>query len=171
KDFSQPPSTPPKTIRQLALAESTKWLGLKENPFGSNRCKFTEWYGMVGPWCAMFATYCFETAAQNVGKDSPSFVRGIYYAYVPYILNDARSRLRGLSVTTSPQPGDLVLYDWNRNYVPDHVGIFESGNNTQWKAIEGNTSMGNNSNGGEVMRRDRRITDGLITFVRVAEPT
>jgi CHAP domain len=173
KDFSQPPPTPSqpaKTIRQLALAEAVKWIGTKESPFGSNRCKFSDWYGMVGPWCAMFATYCFETAAQNVGKDSPSFVRGVYYAYVPYILNDARVQTRGLSVTTSPQPGDLVLYDWNRNYVPDHVGIFESGNNTSWVAIEGNTSQGNNSNGGEVMRRNRKVTDGIITFVRVAEP-
>jgi cell wall-associated NlpC family hydrolase len=161
---------PTKTIRQLALAEAAKWLGTKESPFGSNKCKFTDWYGMVGPWCAMFATYCFETAAQNVGKDSPSFVRGVYYAYVPYILNDARAQMRGLSVTTSPVPGDLVLYDWNRNGVPDHVGIFENGSNVSWTAIEGNTSMSSNSNGGEVMRRKRSISNGVITFVRVAEP-
>lgn len=169
KDFSQP-DTSAKTIRQLALAESVKWLGTKENPFGTNICKFTDWYGMVGPWCAMFATYCFETAAQKIGKDSPSFVKGMYYAYVPYILKDAKAKVRGLSVTTSPMPGDLVLYDWNRNYTPDHVGIFESGNATSWVAIEGNTSQGNNSNGGEVMRRNRKATNGIITFVRVAEP-
>lgn len=165
--------TPPpegKTFRQLALAECVKWLGTKENPFGSNRCKFSDWYGMVGPWCAMFQTYCWETVAQNTGQDMPSFMRGVYYAYVPYILNDARVKTRGLSITTSPQPGDLVLYDWNRNYVPDHIGIFESGNATSWVAIEGNTSTGNNSNGGEVMRRNRNIRDGLITFVRVQEP-
>jgi CHAP domain len=169
QEFEQP-SKPPKTIRQLALAESVRQIGTKESPFGSNRCKFTQWYGMVGPWCAMFATYCFETAAQNVGKDSPSFVGGMYYAYVPYILNDARAQMRGLSLTSSPIPGDLVLYDWNRNGVPDHVGIFESGNSSSWVAIEGNTSMGNDSNGGEVMRRNRNISRGLITFVRVAEP-
>lgn len=161
----------PKTIRQLALAEGVKWLGTKESPFGSNKCKFSAWYGMVGPWCAMFVTYCFETAAQNVGKDSPSFVRGMYYAYVPYILNDARAQMRGLSITISPKPGDLVLYDWNYNGVPDHVGIFESGSNTSWTAIEGNTSQSSNSNGGEVMRRNRNISRGLITFVKVAEPT
>lgn len=168
--FAPPPTQPAKTIRQLALSESVKWIGTKENPFGSNRCKFSEWYGMVGPWCAMFATYCYEISAQNVGKDSPSFVKGMYYAYVPYILSDAKEKKRGLSVTTSPQQGDLVLYDWNRNHVPDHVGIFESGNATNWVAIEGNTSQGNNSNGGEVMRRNRKATDGIVVFVRVAEP-
>lgn len=161
---------PTKTIRQLALAEAVKWIGTKESPFGSNRCKFTEWYGMVGPWCAMFTTYCFETAAQKVGKDSFTFVQGMYYAYVPYILNDARAQRRGLSITTSPKPGDLVLYDWNRNGVPDHIGIFESGSNTSWVAIEGNTSTSSNSNGGEVMRRGRNITQAIVTFVRVAEP-
>jgi hypothetical protein len=166
-DFNPEPT---KTIRQLALAESIRWLGTKESPFGSNICKFSQWYGMTGPWCAMFATYCFEIAAQKVGKDSPSFVRGMYYAYVPYILNDARAQMRGLSLTTMPKPGDLVLYDWNRNGVPDHVGIFESGNNASWTAIEGNTSTSSNSNGGEVMRRNRRISQAVVTFVRVAEP-
>lgn len=170
-EFSQPPTQPTKSIRELALAEAVKWIGTKESPYGSNQVMFSAWYAMIGPWCAMFETYCFETAAKSVGKDSPSFVRGIYYAYVPYILGDARNRARGLSITSKPQPGDLVIYDWNRNNVPDHTGIFESGNAMAWTAIEGNTAHGNDSNGGEVMRRQRRITDAEISFVRVAEPT
>ena len=170
KDFSQPP-TQSKTNRQLALQEAIKWLGTKESPFGSNRCKFTDWYGMVGPWCAMFQTYSWVTAAQSVGKECPSFARSSYYAYVPYIVNDARNKRRGLSVTTSPLPGDLVCYDWGRDGMFDHIGIFESGDANAWNAIEGNTSTSSNSNGGEVMRRGRRSRDGAVVFVRVAEPT
>ena len=166
-DFAPEPT---KSIRQLALEEAIRGIGVKESPFGSNICKYSQWYGMIGPWCAMFTTYCFETAAQKVGKDSPSFVRGMYYAYVPYILNDARAQMRGLSLTTTPKPGDLVLYDWNRNGVPDHIGIFEKGNNAAWTAIEGNTSTSSNSNGGQVMRRERSIRNAVITFVRVREP-
>jgi len=162
---------PSKALKLLALEECVKWLGTKESPYGSNKCKFTDWYGMVGPWCAMFQCYSWVTAAQNSAKECPSWIRGTYYAYVPYVVSDAKANRRGLSVTNSPQPGDLVCYDWGRDLVPDHIGIFESGNASSWVAIEGNTSTGNQSNGGEVMRRQRKSTDAAITFVRVAEPS
>lgn len=158
------------TLRLLALDEARKWIGTKESPFGSNRCRFSIWYGMIGPWCGMFETWCFEMAAQNHGLESPSFAKGSYYAYVPYIVADARAGRRGLRITNDPQPGDLVCYDWRHDGIYDHTGIFESGSALQWQAIEGNTSVSSNSNGGEVMRRTRRITDGGIAFVRVAEP-
>jgi len=159
---------PKKTVREQALDGAKTWLGYTEQPADSNDTLFGQWYGAnYQPWCAMFATYCFEIEA--VGG-SPSFVRGSRYAYVPYIVSDANAGRYGLSTTTSPQPGDLVCYDWDGGEY-DHVGIFESGSSAQFNAIEGNTSNGNNSNGGEVMRRSRsRSQANRITFVRVAEP-
>src|SRR4029077_15122973 len=118
------------------------------------------------PWCAMFATYCFEVEADG----SPSFARGSRHAYVAYIVSDGARAENGLALTSSPQPGDLVCYDWDRDGTFDHVGIFEAGTPSSFRAIEGNTSTSNNSNGGEVMRREPSSSHASIVFVRVAEP-
>jgi hypothetical protein len=158
-------------VRKAALDRARTQIGVKESPYGSNQTKYCDWYGMVGPWCAMFATWCFELAAQGMGKDSPSFVRGTYYAYVPYIVSDARSGKRGLQTTGSAVPGDLVAYDWSGDGVYDHVGLFEKWTTGRaFQALEGNTAVGNDSNGGEVMRRQRDAAAQATVFVRVAEP-
>jgi hypothetical protein len=163
---SPAPPAPTNTTRQIALANGITQIGIKESPANSNKCKYTDWYGMVGPWCAMFVTWCFEV---NNGSGSPSFLKGSYYAYVPYIVSDARGGRRGLSTTDDPIPGDLVCYDWDWNGEYDHVGIFEAftSGRTQFNAIEGNTSTGNNSNGGQVMRRSRNRNSQGTVFVRV----
>ena len=65
----------------------------------------------------------------------------------------------GLWVTGDYHPGDIVLFDWQRDSKPDHCGIVElalpSG---KYATIEGNTSVSNDSNGGQVMRRTRAAT-------------
>jgi hypothetical protein len=90
---------------------------------------------------------------------------------VPYIVADARHDSHGLSITNAPEPGDLVCYDWEGNGEFDHIGIFEGwvegSNKKKFTAIEGNTSIESNSNGGEVMRRTRDLSCAL--FVDVAE--
>jgi len=142
--------------------EATKWISTKENPPGSNKVKFSEWYGVTGPWCAMFVTWCGVTAG------SKSFSRSARYAYVPFMVNDAFATRNGLSRTPTPVRGDLVAYDWNHDGVADHVGIFDkwTTGKTQFSTIEGNTAVGNDSNGGEVMRRQRNITD-VQCFIHV----
>ena len=166
KDFNEQP--PAGSVREAALEEARHHLGYTESPAGSNHNMFGSWYGMdYSPWCAMFVTYCFECGAKG---GSPSFSKGSYYAYVPYVVQDARSGRRGLSVASTPKPGDLVCYDWSRDGTYDHIGLFESGSASSWQAIEGNTSTSSNSNGGEVMRRSRSKNDAAVVFVRVAEP-
>jgi hypothetical protein len=146
-------------LRVKALAEAKKHLGVKESPAGSNIVLFSRWYGLTGPWCAMFTTYSYVKAG------SKAFVKGSRYAYVPYIVADARAGRNGLQVTRDPKPGDLVCYDWDGG-VADHVGLFEAGTASSFTAIEGNTSLGNDSNGGEVMRRSRQGSQ-VEAFVRV----
>jgi hypothetical protein len=153
------------TVRAAALAKAKQQLGYTESPPGTNGTMFGAWYGMnYEPWCAMFVAHCFEHAG-----GSPSFAAGSRYAYVPYIVDDARHGRNGLAVTTDPKPGDLVCYDWGRDGVFDHIGMFESGTVFSWQAIEGNTSTSDNSNGGEVMRRSRSADDANVVFIRVAE--
>lgn len=163
------------TVRSAALKRAITQLGITESPSGSNNNKYGQWYGMnYQPWCAMFCTWSFELGAADVGKDSPSFVRGSRYSYCPYVVGDARANRYGLKTTDDPIPGDLVVYDWGSSGdgVYDHIGIFERwiSGMTVFNAIEGNTSYGNDSNGGEVMRRERNRYGQGTVFVRVAEP-
>ena len=163
------PDTSSGTLRQSALKLAQTQIGIKESPADSNQVKYTSWYGMVGPWCAMFVTWCYET--NQVGQ-SPSFVKGSQYAYVPYIVSDARAGRNGLKAVGADDviAGDLVCYDWDWNGEYDHIGIFEKWSGNSFDAIEGNTSTSNNSNGGQVMRRNRLPSTQATVFVRVQEP-
>ena len=157
------------TLRQAALSLAITQIGVKESPPNSNNVKYCSWYGMTGPWCAMFVTWNFCT---NKVGDSPSFKKGSAYSYVPYIVSDARAGRNGLRTVGADEvtAGDLVCYDWDWNGEYDHVGIFEAWTGNSFNAIEGNTSTSNDSNGGEVMRRNRLASTQATTFVRVAEP-
>lgn len=140
-------------LRVRALAEAILHLGSKERT-GHNDIFWTDWWHLQGPWCAMYASWCYLKAG------SKTFSRGNRYAYCPYIVADARAGRNHLTVVTFPAPGDLVLYDWDKDGVADHVGLFENwiagGEGTEFHAIEGNTAVGNDSNGGEVLRRTRK---------------
>lgn len=62
------------------------------------------------------------------------------------------------SYTETPEPGDVVLFDWDGNHrIRHHCGFVLStpdGGDTVY-TIEGNTAVGNDSNGGQVMERTR----------------
>jgi hypothetical protein len=173
------PPKPQSTVREAALKRAIAQLGVKESPAESNLQRFGDWYGENGvPWCAIFATWAYELGAQDVGKSAPSFWTinqgagsADRYDYVPYIVSDARNARFGLSVTNSPIPGDLVCFDWQWNGEYDHVGLFEKWADDRggFLSVEGNTSLSNDSNGGEVMRRSRSQGGQGTVFVRVAE--
>lgn len=155
------------TLRLQALKRAQSQIGYAES--GQNMTKYGEWYGANGsPWCAMFITWCYLQEGP-----SPSFARGVRYAYVPYLVSDARQKRYGLK-TVGPDdliPGDLVAYDWTWNGEYDHVGIFQGWDGGSLVVIEGNTSPANQSNGGQVMRRVRLASTQATVFIRVAEPT
>jgi len=161
-----PPPAQPASAAQARLKKAVAELGTKESPPNSNQCPYSQWYGMIGPWCAMFCTWSDQTGA----KPTKSFARGSKYAYVPYIVQDARMGYNGLSITSEPKPGDLVCFDWDWNGEFDHIGLFEKWiDGDSFSAIEGNTSNSDNSNGGEVMRRTRHRYSQDTVFVRVKE--
>ena len=64
----------------------------------------------------------------------------------------------------SQKPGDLVLYDFNGNGTPDHIGIVVQVLKNSIKAVEGNTGIGNDTNGGEVLVRERKTK--ILGYVR-----
>jgi len=156
-----------KTMGEKALANATTFIGTKESPANSNIVMFSKWYGLIGPWCAMFVTYSYQTHAKSKAFDK-NLGR---WAYCPFMVNDARAGRNGLKEVSAAnvRPGDVVLFDWQKDGVADHVGLFEKwtdSKKTKFTCIEGNTSVGNDSNGGQVMRRDRTKKD-VICFARV----
>lgn len=116
----------PLRIKALNIAKGE--IGYRES--GTNNSKYGQWYGMnYSPWCAMFCSWCYVKAGSK-----------FKYAWVPGILHDAQAGRNNLTLTKSPAPGDLVLFDWDGGE-PDHVGIFESWqSSTSFHAVEGNTS-------------------------------
>lgn len=143
--------------------EAGKYIGQTEHPRNSNRSMFSVWYGVIGAWCAMFCSYC------GVRVGSRVFKRGKFYAYVPYILADARAGRNSLAITYNPTKGNLALFDWDNDGVPDHVGFFgswTSDSKTKFNGREGNTGPTNFSNGGMVMNTVRNKSD-VIAFVHV----
>ena len=130
------------------LAVARKELGVKESPAGSNRTKYGTWYGLDGqPWCMMFIQWVFAQAGVELPVKTAScgtFMRAAQAA--------------GRWVTSNYQPGDVVIYDFPGGGVTDHCGIVVTPLTTGVRTIEGNTGVGNDSNGGEVMERSRPLS-------------
>lgn len=151
-------------LRLAALKRARGEIGTKEKPAGSNRVLYSVWYGVIGPWCAMFVTWTYVLSGSKV------FKRGSKWAYVPYIKSACHTPGSGVTRTVDPQPGDLVLYDWDNDGEPDHIGEFEKWIDRaagHFQAVEGNTSAGNNSNGGQVQERADRYLSEVDSFVTV----
>lgn len=142
-----------------------KYLGVKEYPPDSNNVVFnTDYYGrkVSGnyPWCCAFVWDVFRMAGA-----SSLFYGGRKTAYCPYVETWGKSN--GLTVPiNSGRYGDIVLFDWQHNGEADHIGFIESQKpNGSYITIEGNTAVGNDSNGGEVMRRIRPQTT-ILCIIR-----
>tara|TARA_R110002126_G_scaffold64938_1_gene165966 strand:- start:1699 stop:2439 length:741 start_codon:yes stop_codon:yes gene_type:complete len=152
------------TVGNKALDVASSYIGVSEKPARSNQVMFSTWYGMIGPWCLMFVTYCF------VKSGSKSFIKGSKYAYCPYLLADAKASRNGLRIipTTAARTGDIVLFDFKKNGVAAHVGIVNVAPNKRktFTSVEGNTSGTNPSDGGMVALMERNVAD-VIAFVRV----
>jgi hypothetical protein len=141
-----------------ALAKAITQIGTKESPFGSNLQKYGSWYGMNGvAWCAIFASWCFAHT---------DFKR-FRYSYVPAIHDDARNVRNGLCVVRTPRPGDLACFNFGG--VRDaHVEFVEkmTGAGSTFESVGGNTGHTNYSNGGEVLRSTRYVSN-VGAFVRI----
>jgi len=165
------------------LAEARKWLGVTEDPPGSNGGPWwdTTWGVNYGSWCAAFVSMvCRDAGYPTCPVDGePGFMlvsNGTVHAY-----ETAGATASGLEAqrTLDLQPGDTVLYSWSswefQGGVPviadgsewtgwvagDHTGIAASTVDASgyfW-AVEGNTSgSGSQDNGGQVLEKQRHIS-------------
>ena len=130
-----------------ALAVARRFVGVAEEPPGSNRTPFGRWFGADGePWCAIFLSYCFKVGAGVVlcgGVEGPG-VSANGCAYVPTLERWLRDTGQWAA---APAPGDIAIFDWDGGE-PDHAGLVEhvlAG--ARFASIEGNS-------GGCVARRE-----------------
>jgi hypothetical protein len=135
-----------------------KQIGVSEQPPDSNQTKYNAWFGLPSqPWCGMFVSWCYYAAGielPKIGFSKPGFA-GCQTA-VAYWKKAGK-------LTNIPKPGDIVFYDFNGDGRYDHTGIFVRHlNDLQFEAIEGNTSIQNQANGGSVMLRKRNYRRAIF---------
>jgi hypothetical protein len=174
------------TRGQKAIKEAVTQLGETEHPPNSNKSKFSLWYKLIGPWCAMFVTWVYVWIGSKV------FKRGLQYAYCPFILADARAGRNNLSITKVPKSGTLVLMRFSAGRGdPEHIGLWADeddliefapvafraaekiygpiGNHTnEFWTVEGNTGSGSQANGGRVEIKKRTVSQ-VVAFANVGK--
>lgn len=88
-----------------------------------------------GEWCAYFVRSVFEDA--GLGDLVPET------GYCPYVKDWFLSHETACFYSNVsgyvPKPGDIVLFDYNENGTPDHVGIVDGSDGVVITTIEGNT--------------------------------
>lgn len=145
------------TQKDNILAIAAKEVGYRQAANGSNI--YGQWYGMDKvAWCAIFLSWCAVRAGINADI-IPAF------SYVPHGVTFFKQQGRFKAAKGyTPQPGDIVFYDFNGNGTADHVGIVVSYSNGKITAIEGNTSAASQTNGGAVERKQRSATTYVLGY-------
>ena len=149
-------------ITQIAIAE----IGQTESPPNSNKTKYGVWFGWDGvAWCGQFVSFCYAMAGYPlIGLGYTKGFAGCQTAYNHFLSTK--------EITTHPQEGDIILFDWNGDHRYDHTGIF-----VKWidetkgifESIEGNTSLTNDSNGGKVMARNRNKSVAVFCHPKILD--
>lgn len=147
-------------VIEVALKE----VGVEENPPQSNVVKYNTWFynkevrGKQYAWCGTFVSWCFSQAGLPLGVID--YMKG--FAGCPYAVKNVKKWGRLITV---PQAGDVVFFDWNGDGNFDHTGLFiKDLGKGMFESVEGNTAVGNDSNGGSVMVRQRSYKFAI--FVR-----
>lgn len=150
-----------KPLRVKALENAIADIGMKESPPRSNWSPISRRWGVKGPWCAMGVSEWYIDAG------SKAFVERRDFAYVPFMLAAAERGQHGLALVrfAQAQPGDILCFDWDNDRIADHTGLLRELviPNHSFKTVEANTGVGNDSNGGRVMERDRSVSQ-LSTY-------
>lgn len=139
---------------------ASKEIGYKETPKNSNKTKYGKWFLLDSvPWCGIFVSWVYNQAGKPLGNIGFSKGFAGCQTAVAYFIKNKKT-------TKTPVPGDIVFFDWNGDGRYDHTGIFVAGIDTKrFKTIEGNTSLTNQSNGGEVMLRERDYKNCLFVHI------
>lgn len=150
--------------KKKIIEVAKKEIGYKEDPINSNKTKYGKWFGLDGvAWCAIFVSWVYHYAEVPLGRIG--FLKG--FAGCQTAVEHFKKTKQ---ITTSPIPGDIVFFDWNGDGRYDHTGLFVKDiDGVSFETIEGNTSLSNQSNGGEVMQRIRKYQNSLFVHPRICD--
>ena len=96
---------------------------------------YWSWYGFSErvEWCACFVSWCANKCGY-LDTFIPKFAgcsTGVQWF---------KARNQWADRTTTPEPGMIIFFDWDRDGVPDHTGIVEKSENGYINTIEGNAA-------------------------------
>ena len=122
------------SVGQKIVALAQGEIGVKESPPGSNNSpRIAEYRAATagapgpGPWCAYFTSWAAREAGAPVGPSGSGF------GSVDALYAWAQKAGKALPGSSTPQPGDLIVWD-------EHIGIVESVGGGKIRTIEGNSS-------------------------------
>ena len=119
------------SVRDEIVKIASEQVGYKE--YSNNMTKYGEWYGLQGEWCDIFISWL----ASQVGILNTLIPKE---AYVPTTAVWYKNKGLLKDKNYVPQKGDLILFDYNYNKTPDHIGIVEYVEGNVIHTIEGNKS-------------------------------
>lgn len=144
----------------VAVARLEAARAVREDPPGSNANPYSAALGRrPEPWCADFVSWCFlEAGAPLPAIDIPQG-----FTYCPDAVRYARMAHQEV-LPSAAMPGDVALFDWGHDGVADHTGIVIGRGASELLTVEGNTAVGDDSNGGQVLERRRPFADVLCVW-------
>lgn len=146
------------TNGERVLAIATKEIGYQQGKNQDN--KYGRWFGMNNcAWCVIFsAAWCYNQAGLIGDMVGRTYKEGGLYS-ASQTLNWYREHDPDC-IKKEGVPGCLVIFDFPKTKAKtDHMGLFVKLEGGKITSIDGNTSGTNNSNGGWVRQRSRRLQD------------
>jgi hypothetical protein len=134
-------------------------------------------------WCAYFVGSCYVKAWAELRSNSvnrklmmqlkPAVMEQVFpfSGYCPAVAAVAKSKGLFRPRTYDAMPGDLVLFDFQREGEPHHIGIVRSCTKLAIYTVEGNTSsgiLGSQADGDGVYLRTRLRTGRVFGFVALS---
>ena len=113
---------------------------------------FWSWYGFENreEWCALFISWCEDKCGYIKSEAAPKFAI-VSDGADWFVLRD-QWRLMG----DTPDPGDLIFFDWEQDGSRDHVGIVTAVVDDKVFTVEGNSS--------DLCRQKRYFLDDPVIY-------
>lgn len=121
------------------MMSNTQLLAIAKKQIGNTGGKYRSYAGGSGSWCNMYVYWLFN--ANGCGSLFPMKTK-LQKTYCPTSIKWCRENLAEIPLYLA-MPCDIFYMDWDKNGVPNHIGIAEKHDSTSAiYTIEGNTSGG-----------------------------
>lgn len=163
---------PSGSLLAKALAIAATQVGVLEQPRNSNRGPMVDQYlrrtgvptGLA--WCCAFTYWCFDEAAQQLGRSNPMVKTAGCLAHWNGAARAGGARITRAHAVADPglvQPGQVFIMDFGGG--KGHTGFVEQVIGGQVRTIEGNTDASMTREGGGVYRLTRKLVDINLGFI------